>query len=473
MAIITDDKSVTFAELNTMARLEARQLLSLGIKEGQYVGVLASNSIDVAILFHALQYIGAIMVPLNIRLTNEELQWQLRDCHAEWLLFDKSHTDVAYELQQSVSDINYQSFAGLNEVEPSEEFQLKETVDLQMTQTIIYTSGTTGFPKGVQLSYGNHWWSAVSSALNLGLDHHDKWLVCVPLFHVSGLSVLVKSVTYGMPIELYSKFDADTVNQAIMQHKVTMISVVSTMLKQLLEDLGEKRYPSSFRCMLLGGGPAPKVLLDQCKEKHIPIYQSYGMTETASQIVTLSPEYMLSKLGSAGKTLFPAQLKIVKEGQEVGANEPGEIVVAGPTVTSGYLNNEEATKKTMKSGWLYSGDIGYLDDEGFLYVLDRRKDLIISGGENVYPAEIESVLLKYEAVDDAGVVGIEDDKWGQVPVAFVKIKSGYSFEQKMIKEFCLVFLARYKVPKYIYQIDELPRNASKKLLRRKLLAFLP
>jgi O-succinylbenzoic acid--CoA ligase len=216
---------------------------------------------------------------------------------------------------------------------------------------------------------------------------------------------------------------------------------------------------------LLGGGPAPKPLLEKCKDYSLPVYQTYGMTETASQIVTLSPEYSLSKLGSAGKPLFHSQLKIIHDGKEQLRLEHGEIVVKGPTVTSGYFNRQDATNSSIQNGWLHTGDIGYLDEEGFLYVLDRRKDLIISGGENIYPAEIESALLSHPNVKDAGVIGKQDEKWGQIPVAFV-VCDHLTAEE--IQSYCLERLARYKVPKLIYFASELPRNATNKLQRHKL-----
>ncbi|MED5077855.1 AMP-binding protein, partial [Geobacillus stearothermophilus] len=217
----------------------------------------------------------------------------------------------------------------------------------------------------------------------------------------------------------------------------------------------------------------PRPLLEACKEKGIPVYQTYGMTETASQIATLAPEYSLTKLGSAGKPLFPAELCILKDGKPAAPHEAGEIVVKGPNVTKGYWQRPEATAQAIRGGWFFTGDIGYLDEDGFLYVLDRRSDLIISGGENVYPAEVEAVLLSHPDVEEAGVTGVENETWGQVPYAFVRLKRGASPDEAALRAFCRERLAKYKVPARIYFVDELPRNAAQKLLRRELKRLIP
>jgi O-succinylbenzoic acid--CoA ligase len=294
------------------------------------------------------------------------------------------------------------------------------------------------------------------------------WLACVPLFHISGLSIVMRSVIYGMPMLIHEKFDPEAANRAICEEGVTVVSVVSNMLSRMIDALGDSAYPPHFRCMLLGGGPAPLPLLEACRGKNIPVFQTYGMTETASQIVTLPPEFMLSKLGSAGKPLFLSELRIAQDGKDAAPFAAGEIVVRGPNVTKGYLNRPEATAAAIRGGWLYTGDIGYVDEEGFLYVLDRRSDLIISGGENVYPAEIEAVLLGHPAIAEAGVTGLEDKEWGQVPAAFVKLKEGAALSEQEVLDHCAGKLAKYKIPKRVYFVDKLPRSAANKLLRREL-----
>lgn len=469
IALAFGDREISFYQLHSQVMNTAARLQTLGIKRGTKVAILSHNSVEMIELIHSLNYLGAMTVLLNTRLTSKELIWQLTDADVEHVLVE-SALAVRLEGQATLStvvfDTIYELEAATDQLSILSEFQLEEP------NTIMYTSGTTGSPKGVIHTYGNHYWSAIGSALNLGIHQDDCWLACVPFFHVSGLSILMRSVIYGMKVIVHDQFDPIRVNRAILEEKVTMISVVSVMLQQMLHQLEEmnEHYPSSLRCILLGGGPAPKSLLEKSKDKKIPVYQTYGMTETASQIVTLSPEYSLSKLGSAGKPLFHSQLKIIQNGQEQPPLMPGEIVVKGPTVTSGYYKREDATAEAINHGWFSTGDIGYLDHEGFLYVLDRRKDLIISGGENIYPAEIEGVLLAHPMIKDAGVIGIEDEKWGQIPVAFLV---GEELSADELQSYCIERLARYKVPKRFYFATELPRNATKKLQRHKLLSLLP
>jgi o-succinylbenzoate---CoA ligase len=463
VAVYFQDETITFRELYEKSNKSAGQLTSIGVKKDQYVGVLLKNHIDTVVILFALQLLGVKAVMLNNRLTLNELAWQLCDSRSSTLITELDFDELKQIVTIPVITKN-QLFAT-----PQEAPVIQEEISLDNVCSIMYTSGTTGNPKGVIQTYGNHWWSSVGSALNLGYTETDRWLCSVPLFHISGYSILMRGVIYGMPIILHQTFDAEQTIEDIKTKQITIMSVVGTMLFRIVETLKEAQLPSQFRCFLLGGGPAPLPLLEACLEKKLPVFQSYGMTETSSQIVTLSPEYSISKLGSAGKPLFPSQLKIMLEdGKMAAPKEAGEIVVKGPNVTTGYLFHPEATKKNLVDGWFHTGDIGYVDEEGFLYVLDRRSDLIISGGENIYPAEVESVLLSHPGVADAGVTGMEDKTWGQVPVAFIVRKNGASVSASQLQQHCLENLAKYKVPKMFHFTELLPRNAAKKLLRRKL-----
>jgi O-succinylbenzoic acid--CoA ligase len=281
----------------------------------------------------------------------------------------------------------------------------------------------------------------------------------------------MRSIIYGISVIVHSKFEPLAVNKAICEENVSIISVVAVMLQRMLAALdADTAYPPTLRCVLLGGGPAPRPLLEDCVRRNIPVVQTYGLTEACSQAVTLAPADALRKLGSAGRPLLPVQLGILHNGQPASPYEPDEIFLKGPTITPGYIGRPEATAAAFSDGWFATGDIGYLDDEGYLYVLDRRADLIISGGENVYPAEIEAVFMTHPDVIEAAVCGQDDAEWGQVPIAFVHVRPGSVVSADELMSYVRERLARYKQPKAIYLADQLPRNSSGKLLRRELRA---
>lgn len=467
IAYETEDSRLTFHELDQSARQLAWLLSSKGIAEGSHVAVLQENTLNFVRIQHALMYLHAICVPLNLRLATRELSFQLSDCAAGFLIADSATYEKAQQANTNCQLLTIEQLLE-EETDTLPQPMLQREINLNDPCTIIYTSGTTGRPKGVVLTYGSHWWNANASLINLGLRETDEWLCCVPLFHVSGLSILIKNVIYGMPVFLCRHFHAADVLQQILAGKISHISLVASMLQRVLDGAVLEHFPETFRCVLLGGGPVPPILLKRCLERQIPVYQTYGMTETASQCVTLPPEYMQAKAGSAGKALFPLQIQIDSGTRPAEAGEPGEILVKGPTVFSHYLNREDATRDAFTDGWFRTGDIGYLDADGFLFVLDRRKDLIISGGENIYPAEVEAVLRLDPNVTGAGVIGIPDPDWGQKPIAFVTVHRSDAFDADDLIALCRSHLAHYKVPKQVILRDELPENAAHKLLRRKL-----
>jgi o-succinylbenzoate---CoA ligase len=483
-ALIVAEQTWTWSALHAWADTIAFRLRDLGLQAGDRVALLAGNTPAFVAIVHALPRLGAVLVPLNIRLTPAELAWQIEDSGARLVIADddgrRTNPQIAQMMQiwdeaRASKDDGSASVIRLSAlVEPqpsalSPQFSVPP-IPLDSPHTIIYTSGTTGRPKGAVLTFGNHWWSAVGSALNLGLHADDRWLAVLPLFHVGGLSILLRSVFYGIPVVLHERFDPAAVNASISEQRVTIISVVTVMLQHMLAAQSEAPFPSWLRCVLLGGGPAPQPLLEQCAARGVPVVQTYGMTETASQAVTLSPADALRKLGSAGRPLLPVEVRIVTEnGGGAATDVVGEICLRGPNVTIGYHNRPDATAEALRDGWLHTGDLGYLDAEGYLYVVDRRTDLIISGGENIYPAEVEAALLAHPAVAEAGVVGAPDAQWGRVPVAFVVLRPdatppGADELIACVRE----RLAAYKAPRRIIVMNELPRTASGKLRRNVL-----
>lgn len=454
-ALSADGQSWTYARLDEAASSLARKLASLGVTNGDRVATLLHNQAHSAILPHALLRLGAILVPLNVRLTPGEAGWQIANA-APQLVIVEDRTRSLIE-DSTARTIDVAELAATKEA--ATDLRFDHPAD--STLAIIYTSGTTGKPKGAMLSVANFWWSAIGSALNLGIRDDDRWIVCLPLFHVGGLSIVMRAAIYGIEAAVLDGFDASRVNEEI-DRGATIVSVVAVMLARMIEDREGRPCPETLRCVLLGGGPAPPSLLDRCEALGIPVAQTYGLTEACSQVATLSLDQAASRRGSVGKPLYPNAVRI----------QSGEIQVRGPVVMQGYFNDRDATSHPITGGWLSTGDIGRLDGDGFLYVLDRREDLIISGGENVYPAEVEAVLISHDAVIEAAVVGSADSTWGQRIVAFVRTIS--PTDAPALERHCRAALAGYKVPReFRFVTDPLPRTESGKLRRGELRDTIP
>ena len=483
----------TYAELDAEASAVAYQFQALGAKPGDRIATLLPNGPAPVVLVHAILRLGGTLVPLNVRLSDGELAWQIKDAGVRVLVAEARTVELAgatlQALESSARDAAARAgIPALALVDGSAPGQvslggnavagadgtLRLAHPASHVLAVIYTSGTTGQPKGAQLTVGNFWWSAIGSALNLGAHTDDRWLAVLPLFHIGGLSIALRSAIHGTTVVVHSVFDADEVNRAIDEQRVTIVSVVSVMLQRMLEARGNRPCPSSLRCVLLGGGPAPITLLERCAASGIPVVQTYGLTEACSQVATLSPRDALRKRGAAGRPLYPNAVRIMlADGSDAAPGEPGEILVRGPIVMAGYSGQPEATARTIVQGWLHTRDIGSVDADGFLHVHDRRDDLIITGGENVYPAEVEAALLRHPWVAEAGVIGVPDETWGQRVVAVVRLSGAPASSQAdsadVLRAHCRTLLAGYKVPGEIrITRDELPRTASGKLKRSAL-----
>ena len=514
LALLVDSRRWTFAELDAAATLAALRLSKAGVRPGDRVASLLHNGAGPVVLVHAALRLGATLVPLNVRLSAEELAWQIGDAGPRVVVVEERTGGRIAGAGNPVPSVEIAALlvgenASLGQRdEHASPAQADERASLAQADTrassaeaagqpispvallhdpahvlaIIYTSGTTGRPKAAQLTVGNFWWSAIGSALNLGIDPDDRWLAVLPLFHVGGLSVAIRSAIYGTAIVVHDGFDPDDVNRALDSDGVTLVSVVSTMLRRMLEDRGDRPYLSRLRCVLLGGGPAPPTLLQRCAALNVPVAQTYGLTEACSQVATLTPAEGLRKAGAAGHPLYPNEVRIARaDGSTAAADEAGEILVRGPIVMAGYAGQPDATARAIVDGWLHTGDIGSLDAEGFLYVHERRDDLIITGGENVYPAEVEAALLAHPLVAEAAVVGLPDDQWGQRVVAVVRLvdspparnsgksPTGGTEVLAALEAHCRALIAGYKVPREIRIVtDPLPRTASGKLQRAAL-----
>lgn len=445
--------SLDYAGLNRQVLGLAGALQATGTQAGDRVAVLATNSAELVAAIHAIPRLGGVLVLLNCRLTPAELAWQLGNSDSRVLICDRGMRELAEAAAEA---------AGMRAplVLPLPPHPPQGTVDahrLEDVHSIIYTSGTTGTPKGAMLSFGNFWASACASAFNLGTRAGDRWLACMPLFHVGGLSIVLRSAIYGTSIVVQRGFDESTVAKSLHDEGISHISLVPSMLQRVLDTDGSPG-PASLRVVLVGGGPVSPGLLERALERGFPVIQTYGLTETASQVATLAPADAATHLGSAGKPLLVTQLRI-----DAPAGEAGEILVSGPTVTPGYFRNPAATSAAIVDGWLHTGDVGRLDDDGFLFVLDRRDDLIVSGGENVYPAEVEAAVLALDGIREAAVVGLADARWGQIVAAAVVFEG--TFDAEAFESGLRSRLAGYKVPRVVERVGELPRTASGKVQR--------
>lgn len=446
------EKTWTWSEVYKRALTIAEKL---PVHAGERIGFWTKNSDSLYFFLLAAMVKECELVLFNDRLTTEEFLYQQHDA------------EVQVTLTESIERGQLDHVMTFNEVEVREQipFELQEQWSPKRTISIMYTSGTTGRPKGVRQTLENHMSSALGSALSSGVLPEDKWLCVMPLYHISGFSMIMRSLIYGSALQLHTRFEPTAMLEAIARDRISHLSVVTTMLGQLLEQYEKQPFPipSTFRTVLAGGGPVPATYLQQAQSSGFPVVQTYGMTETSSQTCTLLAEDAIRKLGSAGKPLFFAEVRI-------DGDLEGEVWVRGPHVTPGYIGAAANLNPVTEDGWLKTGDIGRIDQEGYLYILDRRSDLIVSGGENVYPAEIEQVLMGHPSIQEAGVTGHPDERWGQVPVAFVVLRPGEVLPE--LNAYLGQHLAKYKHPKEIRVVDQLPRNASNKLIRRELKKWL-
>lgn len=446
IAIDDGNERLSFAELKKQVEVVVGKIDHLN--PGSRVGLLATNTLMSYKLALAIMCSGRTIVWLNWRLAGEELERQIKDSGLQLCLVENS-------LWRSGMTNPFKSYSAflITNADPGE---LIPVFKSDWVASIMYTSGMTGKPKGVLQTFGNHFYSAVSSALNLGLSSADKWLCVAPIFHISGFSIIMRGLIYGMTVRLVEKFRAEEIERILANETVTIMSVVPFMLKKLIQQQNKTNthYNSAFRCMLLGGGTIDRETLEICLQRSIPVVQCYGMTETCSQIVALRSIDALLKLGSVGQPLFSTQLKLSKD---------GEILLKTPALTPGYLNLPDKLPSKMIDGWYRTGDIGHLDKEGYLYIDGRADEMLISGGENIFPQEVEQVYQRYPQINEVAVVGQNDSVWGQVPVAFVVSDRRLSTTKLM--NYGYEHLARYKVPQHYIFVSELPKNASGKIRR--------
>ena len=464
LAIRCDGEEISFAELAARSEAVARRLRTLGVEPEDRVAALVGSSVRFVELVHAVQRLGAALVPLNTRLTTAEILALLDDCRPRLLIVDPQSAALASEVAPRRSGTRMiEAGAGIDRVSPSCELP-EPRLDAHSICTIVYTSGTTGKAKGAMLTHANHFASASASRANLALRPGDRWLAVLPLHHVGGLSILLRSVIDGSAVVLHRGFNAEQVDRAMHEQGITLLSLVATTLRRLLDHSAGRRYPRSLRAVLVGGGATPAELLERARALGIPALATYGLTEAASQVTTEPLGGDRGAAGSAGRPLAGTRVAIA----DPDVHGDGEILVAGPTVMAGYLGRSEETERALRGGWLHTGDVGRLDASGRLHVHDRRSDLIVSGGENVYPTEIEAVLLGHPDVSEAAVYAVADPEWGQHVGAAVVLRAGRHLDSGELREWCAARLARFKLPRTIRFVDSLPRTASGKVKRHEV-----
>jgi fatty-acyl-CoA synthase len=419
--------------------------------------------------------LGAIFVPLNFRLTGPELAFMLEDCAASALIVDGDHRAVVEPqiagLRSLKAFLSAEDEARWMEGAPPaiEPARVGED-DVAM---IMYTSGTTGRPKGAMLTHGNFWWNNANGMHAIDCLADDVTLTAAPVFHIGGLNVTtLAAFQKGALVELHRTFDPGRALADIAANKVTtMFGVPAMFLFMAQHPAFAETDLSSLRVLIVGGAPCPLPLLKAYLARGVSMQQGYGLTETTPMVSFLAPEHALSKVGSSGRPPLFCEVKIVdSSGATVEAPRvQGEILVRGPNVTPGYWNLPEATALAIdREGWFRTGDAGFFDEEGFLTISDRIKDMIITGGENVYPAEIESALMRHPAIAEVAVIGEPDDEWGEDVVAIAALKPGQSLTIDALREFAAESLARYKLPKRLEIVPALPRNATGKILKYQL-----
>ncbi|HEY1450297.1 MAG TPA: o-succinylbenzoate--CoA ligase [Solirubrobacteraceae bacterium] len=427
VALDTSAGTRTYADLLATASIVAEDLLDRGVGAGDRVAIALPPGLDFAHALHACMLLGAVAVPVDLRMSTGERQSIIKGTTAV--------LDEAPLLARAAAKGADPRFVDARH-------------ELDAPAVVIHTSGTSSAPKPIELTYGNLMWSALGSAVALGVDPDERWLCALPLSHVGGLSILVRSAIYGTTTVIHERFETERVLHALREQRITLVSLVATTLARLL-DAGLDR-PAALRCALTGGGPVPAALVERAAEAGVPVSMTYGLTESCSQVTT-APVAALDEgdLG-AGPALFCTRVRTAQD---------GEILVAGPTVAPGALESD---------GWLHTGDLGALDERGRLSVTGRKADTIVSGGENVAPSEVEAVLETHPDVLEAAVIGRPDEQWGEAVTAIVVLRTAAP-DEAALRAHCAAVLAPYKVPKQVVlRAEPLPRTRSGKLLRREL-----
>lgn len=481
-AVVDGPRRLTYAQLNQRVNRLCGALSGLGLKRGDRLGMLAYNCLEFVEVIMATAKLGLVLVPLNWRLTAAELGFILGDSGTRALVFDPQLEKLAAEAGaaatlETVLVLGSQALPGalpyealLASQDPGEP-QVSQPPDLDTPHIIMYTAGTTGKPKGAVLSQGASFYNALNLHLDMGFSTGDRDLLVLPMFHIGGIGLFTLPMLYvGGTVVIQRAFDPLECLRLLEAEDISLFFAVPAIFLMLIQHPQFKAEAfSKARVVMSGGAPLPVSLVKQYHQAGIALQQGFGMSEAAPSIATLGKDQALVKAGSIGRALFHVEARIVDpQGQPLGPDQVGELAIRGPNLMQGYWNRPQATAEAFSGGWFHTGDLARMDSDGDLYIVDRKKDMFISGGENVYPAEVEDAIYELPAVAEAAVIGVADAKWGEVGKALVKVKPGLALDQDELLAHLAGRLAKYKIPKSVVFIEALPRNAAGKVLKNAL-----
>ncbi len=470
----------TYAQLNERTILCALYWQSLGLKKGDRIGILAHNRVEFVDAFFAAGKTGVILVPLNTRLTAHELEYIVRDSGLRALLYDGDFASTIAKLRALV-EVEYWIALDSSEAPRDKEYAkelpaldrknlIPTRCDPEDSYCLLYTSGTTGKPKGVILPHRMILWNAYNTVMSWQLRDTDISPIFTPMYHAGGLNVFLTPLfAVGGTIVLHRSFDATEVWRVLAEEKCTVVMGVPTIYKLLMDapEFQTAHLPH-LRWLISGGAPMPHYILEAFARRGMVFKQGYGLTEAGVNCFAMTAEESVRKIGSIGKPMLFCEARLVgSSGDDVPTNEVGELWLRGPHVSKGYWNQPAATAEAIDNdGWLHTGDLARCDEDGFYYIAGRSKDMFISGGVNVYPAEIEAELLLHPDVRDAAVIGIPHETWGEVGVAFIVSQRGLNAEE--LTAYLAERLSKYKIPKYFEFVEALPRTAYGKVVKPEL-----
>jgi fatty-acyl-CoA synthase len=485
-ALIFEDRRLSYGVFNGRCNRLAGALAARGVGKGDRVAALLLNGNAFLEALFACAKLGALFVPLNYRLSGEEVAFILEDAGARLVFYHGAFASLLADARlenTAIQGIRVDAEASDGDGRDKDEHyealieagtNREPEIDIAPDDAalMMYTSGTTGRPKGAVLSHATLTWHCMNTMLSpLEVSRDDVVLTVAPLFHIGGLNIhTLPALQRGATVVILAQFDPLTTLQAIERDRATLLFMVPAMWQALSQVPDIEDFDlSSLASAITGGAPCPIPVIEFFQQRGVNFVEGFGLTETAPSICVLESEHAVRKNGSVGRPLMLTRLAIVDgDDRPVERGEVGELVVRGPNVFVGYWNRPEATAEAFRSGWFHTGDLARQDDDGFYYIVERKKDMLISGGENVYPAEVEQALYRHPKIREVSVIGIPDERWGEVPMAFVVVQPDEHLDLDELTDFCAGRLARFKTPRRLVELEALPRTATGKVLKRSL-----